>query len=82
MNWKEVIGPAGARKRHIPFAQAFEKYPRPRLEEPPGSRPLAHVSYGAELGVEFLLLGSAEFGGQKEEDAVWDRLVNLLNEVR
>ena len=32
--------------------------------------------------MEFLLLGSAEFGGQKEEDAVWDRLVNLLNEVR
>src|SRR5208337_257216 len=63
VNWKEVIGPAGARKRHLPFAQAFEKYPRPRLEEPPGSRPLAHVSYGAELGVEFLLLGSAEFGG-------------------
>ena len=82
VNWKEVIGPAGARKRHLPFAQAFEKYPRPRLEEPPGSRPLAHVSYGGELGVEFLLLGSAEFGGQKEEDAIWDRLVNLLNEVR
>jgi len=41
-----------------------------------------HVSYGGELGVEFLLLGSAEFGGQKEEDAIWDRLVNLLNEVR
>ncbi len=82
VNWKEVIGPAGARKRHLPFAQAFEKYPRPRLEVPPGSRPLAHVSYGGELGVEFLLLGSAEFGGQKEEDAIWDRLVNLLNEVR
>jgi 3',5'-cyclic AMP phosphodiesterase CpdA len=82
VNWRETFGPTGARKRHLPFAQAFEKYHRPRLEEPPGSRPVAHVSYGGDLGVEFLLLGSAEFGGQREEDEVWERLIDLLNEVR
>jgi hypothetical protein len=82
VNWNEVFGPAGSRKRHIPFAQAFADYPRPRLEEPPQSRPVAHVSYGKDLGVEFLLLGSAEFGGQQQEDIIWERLVNLLNELR
>ncbi len=66
VDWNQTLG-LGPSARHQPFARAFADFPRPRLEEPPQRRPVAVVRY-ADLGVEFLLLGSAEFGGEVEED--------------
>ena len=52
--------------RHRPFAQTFIDYPRPKLELDPAARPVATAAY-PDFGVEFLLLGSAELGGETDE---------------
>jgi predicted MPP superfamily phosphohydrolase len=82
VDWGAVDGADGLRKRHLAFAEAFAGYVRPQLELPPDQRPLATVDYGQALGVEILLLGSSEFGGEKDEDDVWQRLVQLVTEYR
>lgn len=63
VSWNEVLGADAARQRHTRFHEAFDVYPHPRLDLPPGERSLAQVSY-AELDLSILLLGSAEFGGE------------------
>jgi 3',5'-cyclic AMP phosphodiesterase CpdA len=81
VDWGQALGVEGARRRHRPFAEAFEGVPRPSLERPPEDRPLAAVDY-PDLGVSFLLLGSAEFGGEVEEDPERKRLLGILDELR
>ncbi|HEY4016416.1 MAG TPA: metallophosphoesterase [Polyangiaceae bacterium] len=53
--------------RHMAFARAFDKYRRPLLEKPPGERTLAMAAY-LDFGVEIALLGSAEFGGEVDDN--------------
>jgi hypothetical protein len=81
VDWGHVLGEEGARLRHQPFAKAFSDYFRPRLEDPPEKRPPVHVKY-PDLGVAFLLLGSAEFGGEMEEYPERQRLLDYINELR
>ncbi|WP_437283609.1 metallophosphoesterase [Sorangium sp. So ce375] len=86
VDWRQAAGPAqaGTQARHEPFARALGDHPRcarPPLEEPPATRPLAVARY-ADLGVEFALLGSAEFGGQEEKDPVRDELLSLIGRLR
>jgi len=85
VDWRQTEGAAGAgaRKRHVPFARAFEGIPRSKrvkLEEPPATRPLAVVRY-EDLDVEVLLLGSAEFGGEAEQDPVKMRLQEMVEQL-
>ncbi|WP_437959879.1 metallophosphoesterase [Sorangium sp. So ce119] len=86
VDWRQAAGPAQAatQARHVPFARAFDDHPRcarPQLDEPPETRALAVARY-ADLGVEFALLGSAEFGGQQEADPVRDELLSLIGRLR
>ena len=84
VDWRQTEGDAGTRRRHVPFARAFDMLPRSlrvRLEEAPASRQLAIARY-PELGVEILLLGSAEFGGEQEKDPVREGLVELVERLR
>jgi len=66
VDWSKTRGEAGARDRHRRFAAAFDDFPRPRLEDPPETRPLTTVAY-LDAGIEVALLGSAEFGGEIDE---------------
>ncbi|MCB9756580.1 MAG: metallophosphoesterase [Myxococcales bacterium] len=77
VDWNQTRGHAGARKRHLPFATAMSSFPRPRVEEPPETRALEVVRY-PEAGVEVVLLGSAEFGGELEDPA----LIKMLDDAR
>ncbi|XXX80806.1 metallophosphoesterase [Sorangium sp. So ce134] len=86
VDWRQAADPAkaGTQARHAPFAQAFDDHPRcarPRLDEAPEARALAVARY-ADLGVEFALLGSSEFGGQREADPVRDELLSLIGRLR
>ncbi|WP_437818383.1 metallophosphoesterase family protein [Sorangium sp. So ce1078] len=86
VDWRQATGPAqaGTQARHVPFVRAFDDHPRcarPRLDEPPETRALAAARY-ADLGVEFALLGSSEFGGQQEMDPVRDELLSLIGRLR
>lgn len=81
VDWRQSLGTHDARARHKPFAEAFAGFPRPKLEEPPEARPLAAVSY-PDVGVEFLLLGSAEFGGEEEKDAEQAALLEIIDNLR
>jgi 3',5'-cyclic AMP phosphodiesterase CpdA len=86
VDWRQTEGPggAGARKRHLPFARAFDTLPRSlrvRLENPPGPNRLAVARY-EDLEVEVLLLGSAEFGGEEEKDPVREQLHELVDRLR
>lgn len=67
VDWGETRGADGARKRHIPFARELNDYPRPHLEDPPASRNLTVLRY-ARAGVEVVLLGSAEHGGEIDHE--------------
>jgi 3',5'-cyclic AMP phosphodiesterase CpdA len=66
VDWNQTMG-KGPSARHRPFAEAFAGYLRPKLEDDPEGRALSVASY-VDLGVEVLLLGSAELGGEVEED--------------
>jgi hypothetical protein len=85
VDWSRVLGTAGARDRHRPFAEAFKDFPHPHLEKAPDQRRAedAVVAYPG-LGVVFLLLGSAEFGGEvmtgKDPEQV--DLLKRINELR
>lgn len=81
VDWGEAQGTAGARKRHLALAKHFEGFKRPRLEEPPASRELAVAGY-PRLGLEVLLLGSAEFGGEHEKAPEWMDVLELLDRLR
>jgi 3',5'-cyclic AMP phosphodiesterase CpdA len=81
VDWTQSLGKHDTRARHRPFAAAFEGFPRPKLEVPPGERPLAKVSF-ADIGVELLLLGSAEFGGEEEKDTDRAALLDLVDKLR
>jgi 3',5'-cyclic AMP phosphodiesterase CpdA len=81
VDWGQALGAEGARRRHRPFAEAFVGFHHPHLEKPPEERPLSHVDY-PDLGVSFLLLGSAEFGGEVEQDPERERLIGILNDLR
>ncbi|MEZ4382078.1 MAG: metallophosphoesterase [Nannocystaceae bacterium] len=76
VDWQQTRGADGARARHLPFARELDGFPRPPLEEPPERRKLATVTY-ADAGLEVILLGSAEFGGEIDE-----LLVELLDDLR
>ncbi|MBL9005302.1 MAG: metallophosphoesterase [Myxococcales bacterium] len=65
VNWELTLG-SDPQSRHRPFATAFADFPRPALEDPPESRSLATVYY-PDFELEFLLLGSAELGGQIDQ---------------
>ncbi|HEU4404573.1 MAG TPA: metallophosphoesterase [Polyangiaceae bacterium] len=67
--------------RHRPFAEAFRAYRPPRLEVPPEGRPVAAVSY-PDFGLELLLLGSAEYGGEVDDDQRRDRLLREIADIR
>lgn len=66
VDWTRTRGANGARARHLAFAEAFADYPRPLLEWPPEARDLQVVRYQG-AGVEVVLLGSAEHGGEIDE---------------
>jgi len=74
--WNETRGHGGARRRHLDFARHFADYPRPRLEEPPDARALTVQRY-AGAGLEVVLLGSAEHGGELDET-----LITILDVAR
>jgi predicted MPP superfamily phosphohydrolase len=85
VDWRQTEGPAGAgaRKRHMPFARAFNRVPRSKrvkLEQNPKTRKLA-VARFVDLDVEVLLLGSAEFGGEVEKDPVKMQLQKLVKRL-
>jgi len=84
VDWRKTSEPSGQRSRHQPFAEAFEPFPRARralLDQPPEARSLAVARY-PDLGVEVLLLGSAEFGGEEERDPVRDELLGLIARLK
>lgn len=66
VDWTRTRGANGARARHLAFARTFADYPRPRLEHPPDTREIAVVRYRG-AGLEVVLLGSAEHGGEVDE---------------
>ncbi|MCA9663509.1 MAG: metallophosphoesterase, partial [Myxococcales bacterium] len=76
VDWQQTRGADGARKRHLAFAREFHGFPRPRLEESPDERELVTVTYN-EAGLEVILLGSAEFGGEIDE-----LLIGLIDALR
>jgi 3',5'-cyclic AMP phosphodiesterase CpdA len=53
--------------RHQRFATMLEGYEHPHLEKPPEARSRVSVAW-PDAGLEILLLGSSEFGGQVDED--------------
>lgn len=65
VNWKAAMG-GDPQARHQSFAQTFSDLPRPSLEEAPEKRKVATVYY-PDFELEFLLLGSAELGGQVDD---------------
>ncbi len=71
----------GDRARHRRFAETFKDRPRPRLEEAPDKRALAHVRF-EKMGVHVVLLGSAENGGELVDDETHRDLVALLDKAR
>lgn len=81
VGWTKALGQCDTRERHRPFADAFGEYPCPRLYQDPEQHELARVSY-SDLGVEFALLGSAEFGGEPEQDPVRQELLDLVEKLR
>ena len=84
VDWGEASRGAGARRRHAPFARAFEGVPRAlsvRLDEAPEARGLAAARY-PELGIEVVLLGSSELGGEEERDPARDGLLELVARLR
>lgn len=81
VDWTQSLGKHDTRARHRPFAAAFEAFPRPKLEVDPEARPLAKVTF-ADIGVDLLLLGSAEFGGEEEKDADRAALLDLIDKLR
>jgi 3',5'-cyclic AMP phosphodiesterase CpdA len=85
VDWSRVLGTAGARDRHRPFAEAFKDFPHPHLEKAPDKRRAedAVVAYPG-LGILFLLLGSAEFGGEvmTGKDPEQADLLKRINELR
>ncbi len=80
VDWNATKGTAGDRTRHLPFARAFAAtdWPFPHLEDSPATRELAHVHY-PEARLEFVLLGSSEYGG--EGDPVLTELVEVLRKT-
>jgi len=76
VDWTKTRGEAGARERHLRFADAFREFPRPHLEKAPEDRELTTVAY-VNAGIEVALLGSAEFGGEIDELIV--ELVDTLS---
>lgn len=81
VDWNSTAGRAGERWRHLAFARAFDNVPgslRTHLEEPPETRSLTIASY-VDLGVEIVLLGSSEFGGEIEKDPLHDAMVAFLD---
>jgi 3',5'-cyclic AMP phosphodiesterase CpdA len=81
VDWRQSLGTHDTRARHRPFATAFEGFPRPKLEDAPEARPLAAIAY-PDVGVEFLLLGSAEFGGEEEHDTERAALLEIVDKLR
>ncbi|MFO7566390.1 MAG: metallophosphoesterase [Enhygromyxa sp.] len=77
VDWGNTKGQAGERKRHLPFALAFndKPWPFPHLEWPPDDRKLAFVCY-PDARLEFALLGSVEYGGQA--DPVVKEVIDVL----
>lgn len=80
VDWEQTRG-AGPLARHQPFADAFPDACRPKLETRPEERTVATWHYEG-FGVEFLLLGSAEFGGDVDEDLEKGRLLRELAALR
>lgn len=81
VDWTQSLGKHDTRARHRPFADAFGGFPRPKLEIAPSERPLAKVTF-ADIGVDVLLLGSAEFGGEEEKDSDRAALLDLVDKLR
>jgi len=86
VDWGESAAGSDAslRSRHLAFARAFRDLPRSAraaLDEAPESRALAAAAY-PDLGVEIVLLGSAEFGGEVRGDRVRDELLDLVARLR
>lgn len=67
--------------RHRPFAEAFREYGPPRLEVPPEERPVTAIAY-PDFGLELLLLGSAEYGGEVDDDQERGRLQRELAAIK
>lgn len=66
VDWSQTRG-GPIQARHQRFADAFSAFHHPHLEEPPERRKAEVVTY-RDLGVEVILIGSAEFGGEIDED--------------
>ncbi|MCC6558570.1 MAG: metallophosphoesterase [Polyangiaceae bacterium] len=81
VDWKRTGGDAGERDRHAAFAEAFAEHPHPHLERPPESRGLAKIAY-PDLGVEIVLLGSSELGGQETRDPDEAQILALVDRLR
>jgi 3',5'-cyclic AMP phosphodiesterase CpdA len=83
VDWQVIANNAvtDPQARHRPFAETFAGYPRPHLELPPDQRPAQSVEY-LDAGVAFLLLGSAELGGEIERSHDWSFVLDELNKRR
>jgi 3',5'-cyclic AMP phosphodiesterase CpdA len=79
VDWGETRGVGGARKRHLAFARYMDGYPHPHLELPPEERSLSFLSWPG-VGLEIVLLGSAEYGG--EDDEVQLDLIRIIDRLR
>jgi 3',5'-cyclic AMP phosphodiesterase CpdA len=83
VDWQVIANNADndPQARHRPFAEAFAGYPRPQLELPPDQRPAHSVEY-LDAGIAFLLLGSAELGGEVEHSDDWSFVLDELTKRR
>lgn len=66
VRWSEALR-RDPQARHHPFGAIFADYHHPRLEQKPELRSVARAGY-PDFGVEFLLLGSAELGGEYDAE--------------
>jgi len=66
VRWPLAVAGKPGEARHLPFAEKFDAYPHPQLHIPPEQR-LAQVVAWPDLGLEVLLLGTSQLGGEREK---------------
>lgn len=68
VDWTRAENVANPHDRHFPMAEALPDWPRPKLElAPTNPERSARIRY-PNGGLEFALLGSAEYGGQVDPE--------------
>jgi 3',5'-cyclic AMP phosphodiesterase CpdA len=81
VDWTKVNEPAGERSRHHNFRDTMAGIPHPPLDQPPETRSLMVVSF-ADSGLEVVLLGSAELGGEVATDSDVDDMLRAVDGLK